>query len=108
MQVFSIPLTPTPQSFGISLSGVGYRLTFVWIAAPNGGWTMNIATALGAPIVSGIPLVTGVDLLEQYAYLGFTGQLAVQTDHDPNTPPTFVNLGTTSHLFYVIPDDQAV
>lgn len=108
MQVYEIPLTPTPQSFGINLSGINYRVTFVWMEAPFGGWVMNIADSAGAPIVNGIPLVTGTDLLEQYAYLGFTGGLAVQTDHDPDTPPTFVNLGITSHLFYVVPDVAAV
>lgn len=108
MQIFAIPLTPTPQSFGVNLSGTTYRLTFVWIEAPHGGWTMNIATAQGAPIANGIPLVTGANLLDQFDYLGFTGDMVVQTDHDPDTPPTFYNLGITSHLFYVTPDDATV
>jgi hypothetical protein len=47
----------------------------------------------GRPDPQGVPLVTGVDLLAQYAYLGFIGSLVVQTDHDPDATPTYENLG---------------
>lgn len=104
MQIYEVPLTPAPQSFSIPLSGVTYRMSFQWIESDiSSGWVMNIADSDGAPIANGIPLVTGVNLLGQYEYLGFVGGLAVQTDHDPNAAPTFLNLGDTSHLLYVLP-----
>lgn len=99
--VFEIPLTPTPQRFGITLGGVDYVLTVYWAAVEDGGWVLNIADASGRPIISGIKLVTGANLLAGYAYLGFTGTLAVQTDHDTDALPTFDNLGLTSHLYFV-------
>ena len=62
---------------------------------------MDIGDVNGNPLVSGIALVTGADLLGQYAYLGIGGQLIVMTDGDPSAIPTFTNLGIESHLYYV-------
>lgn len=64
-------------------------------------WMLDIADASGNLLVGSVPLVTGRNLLEQYAYVGFTGQLVVQTDHDTNAVPTFSNLGTTGHLYFI-------
>lgn len=99
--VYEIPLTPTPQTFGIALGQVPYRMTVKWADAPGGGWVLDIAAADGSPIINGIPLVTGANLLAGYEYLGFAGTLAVQTDYDTDALPTFANLGLTSHLFFV-------
>lgn len=101
MAVFEIPLSPTPQTFGINLGGQGYQLTLKWRDATEGGWILDIANAQGAPIVNGVPLVPGANLLAQYGYLGFTGSLVVQTDNDPAADPTFDNLGELSHLYFV-------
>lgn len=101
MAIFEVPLTPKPQRFFIALAGVNYQLTVQWRAADEAGWTLDIADAQSVPIVEGIPLVTGADLLGQYGYLGFGGQLRVQTDTDPDAVPTFTNLGGASHLYFV-------
>jgi len=100
MANFEIPLSPSPQTFTISLSGTDYRLTVQWRNAEGAGWTLDIADSGGSPIIEGIPLVTGVNLLEQYDYLGFTGVLWVQTTADPDAVPTFDNLGIGSHLYW--------
>ncbi len=100
MANFEIPLTSTPQTFTISLSGTEYRLTVQWRNADGAGWILDIADTSNNPIIEGIPLVTGVNLLEQYAYLGFTGVLWVQTTADPDAVPTFDNLGVGSHLYW--------
>lgn len=102
MSIFTIPLSPQPQKFAIELGGTTYNLRFYWSAAPNGGgWHMNINDNLDDPIVQGIPLVVGADLLAQYAYLGFPGALFVNTDFDPLAPPTFANLGVQSNLLFL-------
>ncbi len=101
MTVVEVPLTGQAESFSISLGGVSYQLTVIYRAAAEGGWVLDIADANGVALVGGIPLVTGCDLLEQYAHLGFAGGLAVQTDHNPGAVPTFDNLGSTSHLYFV-------
>ena len=97
MAEYEIPLTPTPQTFGVSLDGTQYRLTLYWAQ----GWTMNIADALDNPIVNGIPLVTGADLIAQYRYLGLTGSLIVFSAPDPDALPTFDNLGIGSRLLFI-------
>jgi hypothetical protein len=104
MQVFEVPLSPEPQRFNITLAGVPYRLTFTWNDDPlTGGWYMNIADNSGNLIRGGIPLTTGVDLMEQFKYLEMGGGFAVQTDHDTLAAPTYENLGINSHLFFIIP-----
>ncbi|MGX6999916.1 phage baseplate plug family protein [Caballeronia sp. KNU42] len=97
-----IPLSANPQSFKISLVGVTYEMTVVW-NTPNASWVLDIADASGNPILSGIPMVTGADLLEQYAYLSFGFQLVCQTDNAPDVVPTFADLGTTGHLYVITP-----
>ena len=54
------------------------------------------------PVVTGIALKTGIDLLGQFAYLNFGGSLYVQTDFDPLADPNYQNLGSTSHLYFVV------
>lgn len=98
---YEIPLSAEPQTFNIALAGTTYGFTIRW-NVPNASWIIDIADASGNPIVSGIPMVTGSDLLEQYSYLGFGYQLVCQTDNDPNAVPTFDNLGTTGHLYAIV------
>ncbi|MDD2056618.1 hypothetical protein D3C77_541250 [compost metagenome] len=100
MANFEIPLSPNPQSFSITLSAVEYRLTVQFRNAEQGGWVLDIADTSNNPIIEGIPLVTGVNLLEQYGYLGFKDILWCQTTDDPDAVPTFDNLGIGSHLYW--------
>ena len=99
MTVYEIPLSPTPQTSQISLAGTVYTLTLYW--ADPFGWFLNIADASGNSILNGVPLVTGADLLAQYAYLGFGGQLIVQGDSDLTAVPTFDSLATVGRLYFV-------
>lgn len=97
---FEIPLTPAPQTFNVSLVGKQYQFTLQWRDTTNGGWVLDIADSSSNPIVSGIPLVTGVDLLAQFKYLSFGFELWVQTDA-ADAPPTYANLGLQSHLYAI-------
>jgi hypothetical protein len=107
MQAFEIPLTPSPQRFSIQLGGAAYSLTFQFrnagLPGQGGTWILDIADDLGNPLVCGIPLVTGADLLAQYGYLNFGGGLMVMSDGDPAAVPTFANLGVASHLYWITP-----
>jgi len=98
---FNIPLSPTPQRFTVTLSGVDYTITVQWREATEGGWFIDISDTTGKLIVAGVPLVTGADLLGQYKHLGFKGRLWVQTANNPDAVPTFENLGTESFVFWV-------
>jgi hypothetical protein len=98
--VFEVPLNGQPQTLQITLGSVAYQLTVQWRNAT--GWVLDIATVTGTPILQGVPLVTGSDLLAQYRYLGLGGSLFVSTDADPDAVPTYTNLGTASHLYFAV------
>lgn len=100
MAAFEIPLISLPQKFDVDLAGVTYGMRFYW-CAPGESWMMDVADNDGVPLVQGIPLNTGADLLAPYAYLGFGGQLIVETDFNRYAPPTSSNLGSQSHLYFV-------
>jgi len=100
MAVNEIPLSPKPQTFAIALAGVTYNITLYW-NPQNGSWMIDIADINDSPLIDGIPLITGADLLEQYAYIGIGGQLIVQTDNNPDAIPTLENLGINSHVYFV-------
>lgn len=96
---YLIPLQAANQILQISLAGVIYQLRVRW-NSPNQAWTLDIASASGAPIISGIPIVTGQNLLAPYAYLNLGGQLIAQTTNDTAAVPTLANLGSTGNLFF--------
>ena len=98
--LFEIPITPsTAQKFAVTLNTVTYNFQLRW-CDPSQCWILDISDIADTPIVLGIPLVTGTDLLEQYAYLGFVGGLFVYTDFSPDTVPDFNSLGVNGHLYY--------
>jgi len=103
---FEIPLLPQNQRFGIFLSGASYTLEVRWNKFSN-SWSMDVYNVNNLPILLGVPLVTGSDLLAQFAYLGIGGQMIVQSDGDAGAVPTYTNLGSISHLYYVVSDAQA-
>jgi hypothetical protein len=99
---YLIPLAGVPETFGITLGGTTYTFTLAWRNAPcNPGWFLDIGDANNNPIIRGLPMVTGADLLAQYGYLGFGGSLYVQTVQNPDATPTFTNLGTDCNLYWV-------
>lgn len=102
MSAYEIPLTAEPQTFFIDLAGTTYKLTLKW-CSPMGCWILDIANSDEIPLIMGIPVITGVDLLKQYAYVGIKGRLFAQSLGDLFSPPTFTNLGTGALLFFVTP-----
>jgi hypothetical protein len=69
----------------------------------EGMWILDIGDGDGNPLVCGIPLVVGIDLLWQYEYLKFPGMLFVASDAGDEKPPSFTNLGWTTHLYFMTP-----
>ena len=102
MNIYEIPLQPTPQNIKITILGKTYGVRTYYCSTESGGWVIDISDSSGNPIVQGIPMVTGTDLLGQYKYLGFGFSLLVATDSDLTTPPTFDNLGINGHLYVVV------
>lgn len=99
-QVFSIPLLPQSQTLSVQLAGVNYTLALNWNGFSK-SWTLDIFNAQGR-ILSGMPLVANVDLLEQYGYMNFGGELIAATVGQRGVPPTYDNLGSAGQLYFVI------
>jgi hypothetical protein len=99
---YVIPLQATPQTLTISLAGIQYQLTVRWNQT-NASWIVDIADNNGNPILTGIPMVTGADLLEQFKYLKLGGSLIAQTSSSLYAVPTFKNLGSDGQLYFVTP-----
>lgn len=98
---YLIPLQPTAQVLNITMAGVQYQLTIKWNAQSQ-SWTIDIADSSGTPILCGIPMVTGCDLLGQFEYLNFGGQLVAQTKDGTDAIPTFTNLGSNANLYFLL------
>jgi hypothetical protein len=103
MAAFEIPLAGVAERFSIALAGTTYHLTVQWREAPLGGWFLDIADELDAPIVLGLALVVGINLLEPYAYLRIAGGAAlyIVSNDGGDSAPDFKNLGTGRKLILV-------
>jgi hypothetical protein len=100
MTVYEVPLTPQPQTLSVVFpNGQSYNLRLIYLFTPNDCWELDIADSDDNPLVQGIPLVTGADLLAQYEYLNFGCQMYCATDADPDAVPRFFNLGSSAHLY---------
>lgn len=100
MTAWQIPLAKGAQLFTLPLANNSYQFVLVW-RDPAPGWVLDINDSAGQPIVNGIAVVPGVDLLAPYAYLGFAGGLYALTDGDPLATPTYDSLGVTTQLYFV-------
>ncbi|EDJ7416999.1 hypothetical protein CHY15_06285 [Salmonella enterica subsp. enterica serovar Brandenburg] len=95
MTIQEIPLTADNQQFSIILAGITWRIRIIW---RDLYWIMDLQNDRGEPVISGIPLVTGADLLAQYAYMGLGFKLVVMCDDSTQDYPTKTDLGGSSHL----------
>jgi len=102
MAVYQIPLSNKNQKLQISLLGTVYTLIVRWNALAD-LWYLDINDVNNAPILNGLPLTAGVDVLKQFRYLGIGGALVAQNVSSPNAPVTYDGLGSTGFLFF-IPD----
>lgn len=106
MALYEIPLTPEPQSFDITLAGQEVKLFVRWLESPapdaSGGWYLDIYRTPDdlLPVVMGIPLVSGCNLLAPYGYLELGGALYVSGE----LPPTIENLGADNILLFEAED----
>jgi len=99
---YEIPLISQSQKFNIVLAGVSYKLNVHW-CIPANAWVLDMLDKNDLAILTGIPLVTGVNLFDQYDYLNLGGQLIAATDNDPDLVPTYENLGSLGHLYFDVP-----
>jgi len=97
-------MSPRAQVFQVDIGSVYYTLNLRWNRV-NQTWIMDILDNLDTPMCMGVPLVTGVDLLGQFRYLGIGGgvpmiTMTIAVGHSPDEIPVYDNLGIDAHLFY--------
>lgn len=95
----TIPLSTVPQGFDIVLSGRRVRIVTRYFAAQDAGWTLDITEPDSTPIVLGVPIVTGDDLLRGYKHL-IAGSMYYVGNADVLTPPAWGTLGADGELIY--------
>ena len=84
MNAYEIPLTSSKnQTISVVLLNITYRFTLQWREAVQ-TWFLDIADDSGNPLVQGLALVLGSNLLHQYQYLGIGGGLVVTCDTGTN------------------------
>jgi hypothetical protein len=104
-QVYEVPFVGSvPQTLSVQFpNGNTYQLSIQFQFLTNACWLMDIADDEGNPLLQGVPLVCGADLLGQYAYLGFGAVMYCTVDGDSAgvSVPSWGNLGPglTSHLW---------
>lgn len=78
MKVIEIPVSNKNQQFDIQLGGGRYRIRLVY--RQFCGWVADMMDQAGTDIFTGVPLVSGTDILEPYRYMGFNGSLIFVCD----------------------------
>ena len=97
-----------PFSEIVSWNGVNYLLIFNF-NNPTQCWMLDIwDNDQNLPVLNGIALVTGCDVLEQYAYLEVAANAAIEVMTQgpfvsPDTIPNFDNLGGDGHVYLLTP-----
>lgn len=105
VEVFRFPLVNVGQRFNINFGGQAFTMTCRW-NQQSPAWEVCFFDAnTGQPLLSCLPLVTGLDLLSQVRYQKVvSGQLICFTDGDITAPPTEQNLGSEANLYYISED----
>jgi hypothetical protein len=100
--IAALPLTTdTPQTFTTQLGATTYQFNLYWNDRSN-VWLMDLVNpTTQTPIVTGLALVLGADLLAPYS-LGI-GSLIVIDETGTHTEATVTSLGTTTNVYWIDP-----
>ena len=103
MAILEIPVTPENHkfSFKTTLDSVVYSFEFYWVDRAN-GWFMDVSSEDETPIVTGIKIVCGSSILEQYKHLDIPkGTLIARNNVSPLKDPERWDFGTDVILYYL-------
>jgi hypothetical protein len=104
-RLFRIPLINEPQIFDIDLAERAYQMICRYNPEMP-AWQLCIRDGITQqPLITCMPLVTGVDLLSQYRHVGIPGTLFCYTEGNADAPPTLENLGIEGQLYYLVEDE---
>lgn len=95
MAIYEIPLNNSNQKFKISLSGKNYKLRTIYRVDT---WFLDIFEADDTPLVCGIPLVMGDNILAQFQHI-IRGGLYVLNEN-PDEAHRYFELGQILKLYW--------
>ena len=98
MATYEIPLSAKNQKFRIRLNGHSYYLKFMFLNR----WFMSISNELDKPMINNLPLVTGINLLEQHQHLINGSFIVVNNNEDESQK--FSDLGILIRLYWSDPE----
>lgn len=101
MALFQLPFTNIPQRFSVDLGGVTYVMVNRWNPIAE-LWYIDVYDQDDNPLLMNLPLVTGTDLFEQFAFMKPPGKMIVYTEGDEGESPTLETLGFSSNVWLVI------
>ncbi|MGO4738655.1 hypothetical protein AB4099_19055 [Bosea sp. 2KB_26] len=101
--IYEFPLLPEAQQMSITLGTVEYVVRFGWADTADGGWFIDMSLTDGTPLLRSLPLTAGENVLQQFDYLGFPGEIRVQTDGNDLVEPTYANLGSNGKVLFITP-----
>lgn len=93
-----LPLPAGPSIFSVAIKGREFRFRFAYANTEGGGWYMDIGDADSNPLICGLPLTTGLNLLGQFGYLGLDFGLYVSVDGRPDEAPDYQDMGNGLHV----------
>ena len=90
-----IPLTSSSQTLTIPIAGKTYYIEIHWRGIQ---YILDLYDNSKTPILLGIALVTGENLLKPFDYLNLGFAMQIRTDVDKFLNPEYLTLGVSSHL----------
>jgi hypothetical protein len=93
------------QTYTLEVPGDDQNITFIITQSWNAQahyWVIGIYGNDGNPIVIGVPLLCGHDLLEQYQYLNIGSLYVVNTGDPTIEAPDDTNIGQNFKLLWVL------
>lgn len=93
-----INLGPSSQTTKVTIDGIIYNVNVIW---RQDTYILDLYDVNNNPVVTGIPLITGADLMGQLKYLSIPGYWVIANADGSDTPPTYNNLGVSSFLLFI-------
>lgn len=93
--IYEIPLNNGNQKFNIRLGGVQYKFQLIYRVK---SWYLDIFDTAETPLIAGLPLVMGDNLLIQHQHIIKGSLYVLNTNEDENQ--SFSDLGTLIKLYW--------
>lgn len=95
MALYEIPLIKTNQQFNVRLGSIIYKLRLIYRLDT---WFLDISDSAGQLMLAALPMVQGMNLLEQHQHLIKGGLYVLNSNTDESQ--SFNDLGVKIQLFW--------